>query len=257
MRKRNLLLLMLLIGVWLLPVGIVRADLIPVDFIIYQPDPGLPGGSLSARVEFTNSYVGTGLASSYDLYIKVTNTSGNLSPSDFPSSVILTGIGFDLPAGVDILTGAMSLSNYHVGSQSNPSKIWGYDNEVEGGPFSAFPSVFSVNTAISTLAASVDFRFSSSLPLGNVDGPDGGVMSAGELSSPPSSWNYYTNYAWIGLDLNGVFSIESLNYAALNGDLVVAFGSPTAPVPEPATMLLLGTGLIGLAGIGRKKLRKA
>jgi len=81
--------------------------------------------------------------------------------------------------------------------------------------------------------------------------------------------------SWTDVDAFGVsgdsYTIEgSFNIAHLlgNGDTMeihwtMGCGndylnqtSSTAPVPEPATMLLFGTGLVGMATVGRKKFRK-
>jgi hypothetical protein len=59
-------------------------------------------------------------------------------------------------------------------------------------------------------------------------------------------------------------SLRSLTFAfastagveVIGIDSVRITGDPIAPVPEPSTMLLLGTGLIGLAGWGRNKFKK-
>lgn len=79
----------------------------------------------------------------------------------------------------------------------------------------------------------------------------------GDIDS--GDYSYSINVAYLGDgyfevlvgSMLGDFSIES---SVLTIDYDVASPSGSSPVPEPATMLLLGAGLIGMAGISRKKL---
>lgn len=96
----------------------------------------------------------------------------------------------------------------------------------------------------------------------------GNFIGSGNISYVPGVTDSATA-ASFGLTLTGgshnAFTVD-LGILPFDTDFIAHFtigcgndsimGKGTTPVPEPGTMMLLGTGLIGLASFGRKKLRR-
>jgi hypothetical protein len=211
---------------------------------------GATSGDLSATADFE--------ASGTKLIVTLTNNStyDALVPTDILTAVFFTieGIGSLTPESAVLANG----STVFFGSDGfgNVGGEWAYASGLSGAPGGATQGISSSGLG---LFGSGNFEGSDlqGPPSGAVDGLQYGITSAGDNpatgNTPVTGTNALIKNAVV-FTLSGLpADFEYSKISNVSFQYGTSLSEPNVPVPEPATMVLLGSGLIGLAVFGRRR----
>ncbi len=182
--------------------------------------------------------------------------SGRTNPARFYSGDIFIGLGTVLYGA-----GAGNISDDNSTRNSTMSNMFGYDYAIDLDFLDVDDDgdTYSVYAIDDTTEVETSFFY------------DYGDNDLANQASNPVSVANYNGLTKVGggqlvlSEINSIYSLSvDLDFLGAGSDFYAHFtmecgndnlmGHGTTPVPEPATMFLFGTGLIGLAGFGRKKL---
>lgn len=167
-------------------------------------------------------------ATIFNTYSSYTTAFPGIVVENFEDTVLQTGLSVNSTYGGNIALGA-------------------YNDRVGGGN----TTTWTHSTGFTSWGAWFDLTpngIGSSILITVVD--TGEIIGELNSSNPVQFWGFTTGYDFSQVRLSGGSGPGVETY--FNVDLAYTI----APVPEPSTILLLGIGLLGVAGIGRKRILK-